>query len=151
MDPTDFQRVEQELQQHVQALSPLQSKGLQNAQAWSSAPLGKLFTKYSFFLIFFFNIAKVFIMLFILPDESDDEFLPMKTRNSNLSDSVMSSATSMDASFSSSVSGATSSYSGKDVLSRLAGSPHRPPGSSNRSKRKHKGTPQAHMTAVSMH
>lgn len=111
MDPSDFQRVEQELQQHVQALSPLQSKGLQNAQAWSSAPL----------------------------DESDDEFLPMKTRNSNLTDSVMSSATSMDASFSSSVSGATSSCSSKDVLSRLAGSPHRPPVSSYRQKRKHKG------------
>lgn len=40
MDPSDFQRVEQELQQHVQGLSPLQSKGLQNAQAWSSALIG---------------------------------------------------------------------------------------------------------------
>lgn len=138
MDPSDFQRVEQELQQHVQALSPLQSKGLQNAQAWSSAPLGKYSStirNYSFVVS-----KKVIMPSFIIPDESDDEFLPLKTRNSNLSDSVISSATSMDASFSSSVSGAASSCSSKDVLSRLAGSPHRPSISSTRQKRKHKGT-----------
>ncbi|KAE8748880.1 hypothetical protein FOCC_FOCC004474 [Frankliniella occidentalis] len=110
MDPTDFQRVEQDLQQHVHGLASLQSKGLHNAQAWSSAPL----------------------------DESDDEFLPMKNRHSNLSESIMSSATSMDASISSSMSGATSSCSGKEMLGRLTGSPHRQSVSSNRHKKKHK-------------
>lgn len=112
MDPSDFQRVEQELQQHVHGLSPLQSKGLHNAQAWSSADL----------------------------DESDDEFLPMKNGNSNLSESVLSSATSMDASISSSISGATSSCSGKDLLGKLSDSPYRQSASSNRYKRKSKGS-----------
>lgn len=43
MDPSDFQRVEQELQQQVHGQSSMQSKSLQNAQAWSSAPLGIVF------------------------------------------------------------------------------------------------------------
>ena len=63
----------------------------------------------------------------------------MKTRNSNLSESVISSATSMDTSISSSVSGATSSCSGKDMFGRvsLSGSPLRQSVPPNRNKRKH--------------
>lgn len=74
-----------------------------------------------------------------IADESDDEFLPMKAHSSTLSESVISSATSLDTSVSSSISGVASSCSGKDAMQKQAGSPHRHSVSSNRHKRKHKG------------
>lgn len=51
----DYQRVEQELQQHVQPLSSLPLSGLQ-AHGWSSGPLG-LCTIYFYFIVYYNHIG----------------------------------------------------------------------------------------------
>ncbi|XP_049811820.1 autophagy-related protein 2 homolog A [Schistocerca nitens] len=94
MDPADFHRVEQELQQQLHPQSSLGDKGLQHTQGWSTASL----------------------------DDSDEEFLPM--RGTAMTESMLSDAGSMDTSLSSSVSSTSSASKSTSVSSptrRLAG------------------------------
>ncbi|XP_021929227.1 autophagy-related protein 2 homolog B-like isoform X2 [Zootermopsis nevadensis] len=98
MDSTDFHRVEQELQQKLHPTSTMHTKGLQYTQGWSTASL----------------------------DDSDEEFLPVRGRPMN--ESVLSDATSMEGSVSSTVS----SISSASKSGSLATSPsHRFLGSSS--------------------
>ncbi|GFG37838.1 hypothetical protein Cfor_03151 [Coptotermes formosanus] len=83
MDRTDFHRVEQELQQKLHPVPALQTQNLQCAQGWSTASLGEAVY------------------------DSDDEFLPM--RGGAMGESVLSNATSMEGSISSTVSSVSKS------------------------------------------
>nr|QSV39518.1 autophagy associated protein [Locusta migratoria] len=94
MDPADFHRVEQELQQQLHPQSSIGDKGLQHTQGWSTASL----------------------------DDSDEEFLPM--RGTAMTESVLSDTGSMDASLCSSVSSTSSTSKSTSVSSptrRLSG------------------------------
>ncbi|XP_066992632.2 autophagy-related protein 2 homolog A [Anabrus simplex] len=115
MDPSDFHRVEQELQQQLHPLSTVRTKGLQYTQGWSTASL----------------------------DDSDEEFLPMQ---GGLSDSVLSDATSLDTSLSSSISSASGlskspSQRFSTASSSVPGGPYQQNFSSSRQRKKlHKGS-----------
>lgn len=80
MGGLDFQRIEQELQQHLNPITPLPA-GLQHTKGWSTASFDD-------------------------DDDNDLDFLPM--RNQTMSDSVLSSTNSMDSSVSTSVSSISS-------------------------------------------